>query len=187
MSSFPSMDPQSPLQLVKDRWGWFVGLGVVLVITGLLASWHVLTAALVSVIFVGILMLIAGVAMLVNAWRMKGWGGFLLWTLSGVLYLGAGALAFYNPLVGAAVLTLLLGASLIGSGAFRLWVWFQNRAQPGWQWLAFSGAISLLAGLLIALGWPDNSVFILGFLLAIDLAFQGVTLIMLGLALRARR
>lgn len=107
-----------------------------------------------------------------------------MWTLSGVLYLGAGILAFARPMLGAALLTLLLGATLIGSGGFRLWVWFQNRAQPGWRWLAFSGAITLLAGLLIALGWPGNSVFILGFLLALDLVFQGVTLIMLGLALR---
>ncbi|HEY9278832.1 MAG TPA: HdeD family acid-resistance protein [Eoetvoesiella sp.] len=173
-----------PLDAVRAKWKWFLGLGLFLLIVGFAASYHVLTATLVSVIFVGTLMLFAGVGMLINAWRVKGWTSFLFWTISGILYLGAGLLAFYNPLTGAAVLTLLLGATLIGSGAFRLWIWFQNRAQPGWQWLALSGIVTLLAGLAIAAGWPGNSVWVLGLLLAIDLIFQGLMLMMLGMALR---
>ncbi|MFA7678880.1 MAG: HdeD family acid-resistance protein [Pigmentiphaga sp.] len=173
-----------PLAAVRDKWGWFLALGALLVVIGFLAAYHVFTATLVSVVFVGTLMLIAGVGMLVNAWRVQGWGSFLLWTFSGVLYLGAGILAFYNPATGAAVFTLLLGATLIGSGAFRLWVWFQNRAQRGWKWLALSGVLTLLTGLLIAVGWPDNSVWVLGLLLALDLVFQGAMLLMLGLAMR---
>lgn len=180
----PTHLPAETLDALRDKRGWFLGLGALLLIVGLLASYHVFTATLVSVVFVGTLMLIAGVGMLINAWRVKGWGSFLLWSLSGILYLAAGILAFYNPLTGAAVLTLLLGATLIGSGAFRLWVWFQNRAQRGWKWLALSGILTLLTGLLIAAGWPDNSVWVLGLLLAIDLAFQGIMLLMLGMALR---
>ncbi len=43
------------------------------------------------------------------------------------------------------------------------------------------------AGLLIADGWPENSVWILGLLLSIDLIFQGVMHILLALALRRPR
>lgn len=170
--------------VLREKWKWFIGLGALLVVVGMAASYHLLTATLTSVIFIGILMLIGGVGMLVHAWRVQGWGSFLVWTISGILYLAAGLVAFYNPLVGATLFTLLVGATLIGSGAFRLWVWFQNRAQRGWQWLAFSGVASLLAGLVIAAGWPDNSVWVLGLLLALDLLFQGWMLIMVGLALR---
>ncbi|MGB6102839.1 MAG: HdeD family acid-resistance protein [Pusillimonas sp.] len=179
-----SVDSTNPLVAVRAKWKWFVALGALLLIVGFAASYHVLTATIASVIFVGALMLVAGVGMLINAWRVQGWAGFLLWTISGLLYLAAGLVAFYNPLAGAALLTLLLGATLIGSGAFRLWVWFQNRAQPGWQWLALSGVVTLLAGFVIALGWPGNSVWVLGLLLALDLVFQGLMMIMLGLALR---
>lgn len=170
--------------VLREKWKWFIGLGALLVVVGMAASYHLLTATLTSVIFIGILMLIGGVGMLVHAWRVQGWGSFLVWTISGILYLAAGLVAFYNPLLGATLFTLLVGATLIGSGAFRLWVWFQNRAQRGWQWLAFSGVASLLAGLVIAAGWPDNSVWVLGLLLALDLLFQGWMLIMVGLALR---
>lgn len=184
-------DPLSPsarmaeaLSAMRARWGWFLALGILLLVLGVAAAVYVLIATLASVFVVGVMMLIGGVAMLVHAWNLKGMGGFVLWTLSGLLYLVTAFLAFYNPAAGAAVFTLLLGATLIGSGTFRLWVWFQNRGQLGGGWLAVSGVISILAGLLIAVGWPQNSIWILGMLLSIDLIFQGVMLIFLSLALR---
>lgn len=172
------------LKTLGASWGWFVALGVLMLILGFVAGVYVLAATVASVLFVGVMMLVAGVGQLVQAWRVKGWRGFLLWTLSGLLYAIAGGVALYNPLAGAAVLTLLLGAFLIAAGVLRLWVWFQHRSQQGWGWLALSGVITLLAGLLVAVGWPANSLWILGLLLAIDLLFQGATLVMLGLALR---
>src|SRR3546814_7288652 len=74
----------------------------------------------------------------------------------------SGVVAIVNPFAGAALPTLLLGATLIGAGAFRLWVWFNNRGQQGWGWLAFSGLITFATGLMIAIGWPANSLWILG-------------------------
>lgn len=173
-------------EFLHSRWGWFVAIGLLLVVLGLLAAYHVFTATVVSVIFIATLMLLGGLGMLIQAWRLKGWGSFFLWSISGLLYIAAGLLAFYKPLLGAALLTLLLGATLLGSGVFRLWVWIQNRAQRGWAWLAFSGLLSVAAGLAIAIGWPHNSVWLLGMLLAFDLMFQGWTLVMLGLTLRQR-
>ncbi|MCB5363713.1 HdeD family acid-resistance protein [Pusillimonas sp. CC-YST705] len=181
----PSPALSNTLHAMGARWGWFVGLGIVLLILGLIAAVYVISATLVSVLYVGILMLIGGIGQLVHAWRVdKGWPGFVFWSLSGLLYVAAGLIAIVFPITGAAMITLILGATLIAAGAFRLWVWFNNRGQSGWQWLAASGLISLLAGLLIAAGWPENSLWILGLLLAIDLAFQGWTLLFLGVALR---
>src|SRR5690606_27552613 len=150
-------DLSASLRALGARWGWFVALGAVLLILGLAAAAYVIGATLVSVLYVGILMLIGGAGQLIHAWRVKGWSSFAWWSLSGLLYLAAGVLAIVHPVAGAAVLTLLLGATLIGAGAFRLWVWFHNRGQPGWTWLALSGLITLAAGLLIAVGWPANS------------------------------
>jgi len=175
------------LKSLGAHWGWFVALGILLVLLGAVATVYVLVATLASVLFVGAFMLVGGIAQLVHAWRMSGWKLVMWWTLIGILYCVAGGLVLYNPVGGAAILTLLLGATLIGIGALRLWIWFQNRSQPGWKWLAFSSIISLIAGVLIAIGWPANSLWILGFLLAIDLLFHGWMLIMLGLTLRNQR
>jgi len=191
MSDTPTPSPLRPslpdsLQALGAHWGWFVGLGILLLLLGLVGAGYVLAMTLASVIFIGALMLVGGILQLIQAWRVKAWRGFLIWSLAGVCYVAAGALALYNPIAGASALTLLLGAVLIATGALRLWIWLNHRSQPGWRWLAFSGLITLAAGLLIAIGWPGNSLWILGLLLVFDLIFQGFSLILLGLALRQR-
>lgn len=87
--------------------GWFIGLGIALIILGLIALIYVVGATVASVVYVGILMTIGGVLHLAHAWSSKGWRGFLFWSLSGILYLFAGLIAISNPLVGATVLTLI--------------------------------------------------------------------------------
>ena len=175
------------LSSLSDHWGWFVAFGAAMVVLGMVALGHVVAATLVSVLFIAILMIIGGIGQLFHAWRLKQMTGFLFWTVSGVLYLGAGVLALFRPETGASLLTLLFGATLIGSGALRLWLWFNNRTQRGWQWLALSGAVTLLVGLLIAFGWLGNSVWILGLILGVDLLVQGWTLLFIGFALRNRQ
>lgn len=172
---------------LQARWGWFVGLGIVLLVLGMLALAYVFVATLASVIFIGALMAVAGAGQLVHAWRIKQIHGFIFWSVSGVFYLGAGVFAMLYPVQGASLLTLLFGSMLIAVGALRTWLWFNNRGQRGWGWLGISGVLTLLVGILIAANWPGNSVWILGLLLAIDLLFQGWSALLLGLVLRQGR
>jgi uncharacterized membrane protein HdeD (DUF308 family) len=44
--------------------------------------------------------------------------------------------------------------------------------------------VTALAGVVFLLGWPVNSLWLLGLFLAFDLAMQGWALIAFGLALR---
>lgn len=190
MSDSNSDNKTIPSQLTKPlhdlgaSWGWFVALGVALIVLAAVAFAYVFAATLASVIFIAVLMVIGGIVQLIHAWRIKKVWGFLFWTLSGLLYGAAGVLALINPVVGASVLTLLFGATLIAVGALRLWIWFNNRGQQGWQWLALSGVITLATGILIAAMWPGNSLWLLGLILAIDLMFQGWSSLLLGLALK---
>lgn len=168
----------------RARWGWFVALGLVLLSLGGLGLAHVFIATLASVVFIGSLMIFAGAGQLVHAWRIRQAGGFLLWSFSGLFYLAAGLFAVVFPLQGASMLTLLLGAMLIAVGALRTWLWFNHRGQRGWSWLGVSGVLTFLVGLLVAIDWPGNSVWVLGLLLALDLLFQGWSALLLGLVLR---
>src|SRR5690606_37174002 len=129
--------------------------GVVLIMLGMGALTYAVMATLTSVIVIGVLMFIGGVAQLIHAWTLRSLGGFFWWTLVGLLYIVAGGMVIQNPIAGAEILTLLLGATLIGVGVLRLGIWLMNRGQEGWLWLAFSGVISLVTGLLIALQWPS--------------------------------
>jgi uncharacterized membrane protein HdeD (DUF308 family) len=60
-----------------------------------------------------------------------------------------------------------------------------KRESP-WVWVALSGAITLLLGLLIVARWPVNSVYILGLFLGIDLIMAGAGWVSLGFSLRQR-
>ena len=82
------------------------------------------------------------------------------------------------------MLTLLLAVALIAGGIFRIWVGMNARPQANWGWMVAGGVITLLAGIVIAIGWPVNSLWILGMFLAIDLIFQGWSFVAFGLALR---
>jgi uncharacterized membrane protein HdeD (DUF308 family) len=98
------------------------------VIAGLIALGSVVMATIVTVFVVGIMMLISGVAEVFHAFQIKTWGRFLLWLLLGALYIIAGFLTFENPLLAAALLTLLLGVALIVSGVMRIVLAFSNDA-----------------------------------------------------------
>jgi uncharacterized membrane protein HdeD (DUF308 family) len=171
---------------LRAKWGWIVALGVVYVIVGFIALGSVAMATVASVFVVGVMMIIAGVAELFNAFQIKSWGKFLIWALLGVLYIVAGFVTFENPLLAAVVLTLLLGASLVASGIVRIILAFSMKREQPWMWVLFSSIITLLLGFLILARWPVSSVYVLGMFLGIDLIFAGAGWVGLALALRRR-
>jgi len=174
----------SDLAPLRAKWGWIVALGVVYLVAGFIALGSIVMATVASVLIVGVMMIIAGVAEVINAFQIKSWGRFLIWGLLGVLYIVAGFLTFENPVLAAVVLTLLLGASLLVSGIVRLFLAFSMKRESPWIWVALSGVITLLLGLLILARWPINSVYILGLFLGIDLIFAGAGWIGLVFGLR---
>src|SRR4029078_11750755 len=131
----------SDLQPLRAKWGWIVGLGITYILAGLIALGSVVMATVASVFIVGIMMLIAGVGEVINAFQVRSWGKFLLWALLGLLYIIAGFVTFENPLLAAVVLTLLLGVSLVASGIMRIILAFSIKAGSPWLWVLLSGAI----------------------------------------------
>jgi uncharacterized membrane protein HdeD (DUF308 family) len=169
----PSFEPASRLEPLRTKWGWIVALGIVYMVAGFIALGSVMTATVASVFVVGIMMLVAGIAEVINAFQIKTWGRFLLWLLLGVLYIVAGFLTFENPLLAAALLTLLLGAALVASGIMRVVLGFSMKQAAPWIWVVLSGLITFLIGLVILAHWPVASLYVLGILLGIDLIVAG--------------
>jgi uncharacterized membrane protein HdeD (DUF308 family) len=170
---------------VRDKWGWFLALGILLLVFGFIALANLFVATVASVFYIGMMMLVGGIAYLVHAFQVKGWDHILFWAASGILYTIAGLLAFWNPALTAVIVTFFMAVTLIVAGLFRIWVGFRMRPMRGSGWVIFGGVITALAGLVIALGWPVNSLWILGLFLAIDLTMQGWALIAVALAAKA--
>lgn len=174
------------LEPLRIRWGWIVALGVVFVAAGVIALGSVVMATVVSVAIVGAMMLVSGIAEIVNAFGVKTWGKFFLWALLGALYVVAGVVTFRNPLLAATVLTLILGIDLIVSGFLRIFLAMQMTRGKPWAWVALSGVVTVLVGGMILAQWPVSSLFMLGIFLGIDLIFAGIGWIGMGLALKRR-
>jgi len=167
-----------------SAWGWFIAVGVTCIALGAIAFFNLPTATTVSVYAIGILMLVGAAAQLAAAFAAASWSGFWLLLAGALLYGVAGGLVVANPSLGAKALTLALAFSLIFSGATRIAWSLMLRMLPGWGWMTGSGVISVLTGIVFIAGWPADTVYLLGMILAIDLTFQGATAIGLGIALR---
>src|ERR1700735_588453 len=177
----PNTAHDTALEPLRAKSGWIITLGAVFVIAGIIALGSVVMATAATVFVVGIMMVIAGVAEVINAFQIKTWGKFLLWLLLGALYIVAGFFAFENPLLAAATLTLLLGIALLASGIARIVLAFSMKAAMPWIWVLLSGVVTLLLGLVILAHWPVSGLYILGLFLGIDLVLAGASWIGIGL------
>jgi uncharacterized membrane protein HdeD (DUF308 family) len=176
----------SAVEPLRAKCGWIIALGVVYIIVGLIALSSVAFATTVSVFLVGIMMMVAGVTEVINAFQFKSWAKFILWILLGVFYVVAGFLALENPLLTAALLTLMLGCFLIASGVMRVILAFSMKVGTSWFLVVLSGLITLLVGGVIVAHWPVSSPYLLGIFLGFDLLFTGFGWLMIGLGLRSR-
>jgi uncharacterized membrane protein HdeD (DUF308 family) len=174
------------MKALHAKWGWIVAFGVIALIAGFVALGSVVMATASAVMIVGVMMLMVGVVEIVAAFGVRSWGRFAYWLLLGALYIFAGLVCLQNPFEAATILTLLLGIALIVSGLLRVFLATQMKHGTAWGWVAFSGLLSFLLGLMIVSHWPASSFFVLGMLLGIDLIFIGSAWITMGLALRRR-
>ena len=73
------------LKVLRAKWGWIVALGVVFLIAGFIALGSAVAATASAVMIIGIMMIMGGVAEIVAAFSVKGWGKFAVWMLLGLL------------------------------------------------------------------------------------------------------
>jgi uncharacterized membrane protein HdeD (DUF308 family) len=187
MTNTDSSGPHSlgeGIRALRSKWGWVVAFGVISLIAGVIALASTVMATASAVFIVGFMMLFAGVAEIIAAFNAKDWGHRILWLLLGALYVFAGLLCLQNPFVAATILTLMLGVALMIGGILRIFLATRMTQGTPWGWVAFSGVLSFLLGLIIVAKWPVSSFFVLGIFLGIDLIFIGSSWLAIGLALK---
>lgn len=179
----PPMGSLAALEHLHHTWGWFMGLGIVLMILGVIAIGSAVGATLVSVLLLGWLLIIGGILEAVYAFWQERWGAFFIDLTVGILYAVVGFMMVANPGLAALTLTLLVAMFLILAGLFRSAAAIAVRP-PHWGWLLAHGVVSLLLGILIWQQWPVSGLWVIGLFVGIELLLNGVTLVMLGAAAR---
>jgi len=176
----------APLARISGKWGWFVALGVVSILAGLFALTDVVAFTLVSVIFIGAMLLVSGIFQIIHAFATKTWGQFTLSILMGLVYVAGGFLIMQEPVQGSFVITLLLLVMLVVSGIARIVIALRHREWQYWWLMVLSGIVSAVVGVWLFLALPWSGLWVLGTLIAVELLFQGVTWLQFGFALRGR-
>lgn len=171
------------LHHVGEHWWWFLVLGGAMALLGMIAIGSSFAATMFTIVFFGLLLMVAGIAQIVTSFWTGKWSGFMLYLFVGVLYTVVGFFLIDEPAQGAVAMTFVLAAMLIANGAIRLIAALTDRF-AGWGWALLSGAVSILLGLMIYKGWPDTGLFIIGLFVGIELLFAGLGWIMFSLGLK---
>jgi uncharacterized membrane protein HdeD (DUF308 family) len=162
--------------------GWFIALGVVLVILGLVALYNAIDATLVTTIIVGWLLVIAGIANIVGVFTSNaGIWWRLLQGLLGILFIVVGFDIIADPLQGAIALTIVIGAMLIADGIFRIVASFMDSGAGGRVWMIVLGVINILLGFWIWTGIPMSGI-VIGVFVGLQLLIAGIAWIVAGFA-----
>ena len=171
------------IEQVRAHRGWFIALGVILLVLGIIALYFDVATTIVSVLFFGWLLIIGGVAEVIHAFRTHGWGGIFLHLLTGLLGIIVGLVFVTHPLAGALTLTLLLGAFFLLEGIFSL-IGVLRLRFPNWGWAAAGAVITGILGVLLLAQWPVSALWFIGFAVGVDMIFRGWGWIMLALGVQ---
>jgi uncharacterized membrane protein HdeD (DUF308 family) len=185
LTTLSPIDTAMPEHKTGSGWAWLIVLGVALIVLGAFAFLNLPPAGAVSLYAVGILMLIGAFAQLGTTLLVPRRRGIGLLALSALLYGAAAISAIANPALASMPLTIFLACALIFSGITRVRLTSVMPPLPGWGWVAASGLVSLVSGLLFVHWLLAHAVWLLGMALVVDLTFQGAMAVAFGLALRA--
>ncbi len=165
------------------RWGWLLALGIVMIVLGTVAIYVSPAATLGTVLVLGRLLILSGVAESIFAFRERGWGGFFLHLIGGALGVLIGLLVITHPVAGALAWTLLFASFFTVMGIVRM-VAAISLKFPNWGWTVLDSAITLGLGIMLWAEWPSSGLWFLGMAVGVSLVLRGWAYVMFATAIR---
>jgi uncharacterized membrane protein HdeD (DUF308 family) len=165
--------------------GALIGLGILFIVLGMIGIYGQVFFSFLSVNILGVFLFAGGILQGVHAFQSSGWKSVSVQIIFAIIYIVGAIYVWAFPIPALEVITLWLAAIFFVTGVLRLISAFQHRQFGEWIWMALSAAISIVLGVLIMNGFPASSLWLPGFLIAIELLLQGWSLLFLGLAARS--
>ncbi|STX55629.1 HdeD protein [Legionella beliardensis] len=177
----------SEAKTLKHHWGWYLSLGILLLLLGCIGLGMEIALTIVSMYFFAALLMISGLSHIADALRYIRLKGAFWKILISIFYLITAIIILYNPLLASTIFTALLAWTLIIIGVTRIVMSISLRDMKGWGWILLAGLISLILGILILSHWPMSGLWVIGVFIAIDMIVSGWTYIFMAIALRASK
>ena len=172
------------IEAVSKRRGWFMALGILLILLGMTAIGAPFATGVGVNLLVGWLLVISGVAHGIHALKATGWRGGLVQFLCGRLYLGVGAMMITNPIAGLLALTVTVLVYFIVSAIFKIILAVRVENLPQRGWVTVSGILSLVLAIYIGSQFPTSALWVVGLLVGIEMMFSGWAFVMIAMAAR---
>mgnify|MGYP001814541945 FL=1 len=166
---------------ITENRGIFIALGLVLIVVGIIAIGAPLATTIVAKVFLGWVLLMAGVSQVLHAFATRGWRGFLGELLLGALYIAVGVWLAFFPLAGIIGLTVLLAATFVADGLLKLQIGWRVRPESGWFWMIVSGLVAIVAGVLLVMGLPSTATWAIGLLAGVNILVSGIAFLSVAL------
>lgn len=170
------------LGAVANRPGTLIWMGLLMIVLGTIGIMAETLFSIASISLVGGFALAAGIMQALHALQAKGWKSVSIQMVFALIYVAIGVIVWVSPAAALEGVTLYLATLFFATGVLRLMTAFQHTAFSGWFMPLVSAALSILLGGLILAGWPDNSTWVPGMLIAIELLLQGWSIFFLGIA-----
>jgi uncharacterized membrane protein HdeD (DUF308 family) len=180
----PATPFPSVFEDLRHKWGWFLTLGIIMLLLGTVAFIITPAATIGTVLVLGWLIVISGVVEAIHAFRMRKWGGIFLHFVGGILGVLIGLLIVTHPVAGALAWTLLFASFFTVIGIFRTVAAIQLKF-PNWGWAAFDGVVTLGLGILLWAEWPWSGFWFMGVAVGVSLILRGWAYVMFAFALHS--
>jgi uncharacterized membrane protein HdeD (DUF308 family) len=148
--------------------------GVLAILAGLVAVVVPAVASVGTAVFIGWILLLAGIAMFVGAFGAEGLRSKLLSGLVALITVAAGLYLLVSPLDGTFTLTVMLVLWFAAVGIARIAGGLASRGNEGAGYTIAAGAASLVLAVLIGRRLPSAADWAIGLLVGIDFIIYGL-------------
>jgi uncharacterized membrane protein HdeD (DUF308 family) len=173
----------APSEAIGKISGWYLALGILLVVSGIAAMFSPVATTFVTNVFLGWFLIFGGIiqffAAIVHRKDSNVWIGMLMGILAFIL----GVMMVTNVYASIVSITLLFGGFFLVDGVVKT---FQSLAKKPehWGWMLTSGLISILLAIVIFMNFFASTVMILGIFVGVYMLFAGIEIIVLYYASR---
>jgi uncharacterized membrane protein HdeD (DUF308 family) len=171
-------------ETVKRYALWYLIEGVLLVVAGVLAIIFPIVASATVVILLGWLLIISGILQGLSLIGARHVPHFWLQLISVCLAILVGFLFLRDPAQGMLTIALLLIVFFMVEGMSKVVFALTIRPFPSWGWVLGSGLVGILLSLILWATLPTTAVWLIGFLLGINLISVGAAIAYLAWQVR---
>ena len=171
-------------ETIRKQSIWYLIQGLLLVVAGIVALMAPLFASTFVIVFLGWLLIVAGIAQAIGLIGASQVHYFWLQLISAVLAVVVGWMLVSRPEAGLLAAALLMVVYFMVDGIQRLVFALMIRPMRNWGWMLASGVMGILLSLILAANLPGAATWLIGVLLGIELISVGAAMAFLAWDIR---